>query len=269
MPSAWTLITVSFNSARDLEKYWSHAIPPSVQWIVVDNKSADDSVAVARRLGATVVEVDSNIGFSAANNRGFAKATGIHVAFVNPDVRVNFADLPQLAKTIDLHGGLVSPQLINDDGRDQPNGRGAPLLLSKVLNRLSARSSRRHHYLVLAASHEQRYVFWTMGAAVAGQAATFAELNGWDERFFIYYEDKDIAIRTWRSGKTVVLAGQYRWTHGWARETTHFRLSPWMHEISSLVKFYTRYPEFIFGGEAARRRNADAWASSGEKLSRD
>lgn len=266
VPFAWSLITVTFNSAQELERYWSAEIPDAVQWIVVDNGSTDDSVDVAERLGATVVTVGRNIGFSAANNRGLTLATGRHIAFVNPDVRVDFSDLPALAGTIDRRGGLVSPQLINDDGRDQPNGRGAPLLLSKVLNRLAARPSRRNSYLVFAAPYEEVFVFWAMGAVVAGASSTFAALGGWDERFFIYYEDKDIAIRSWRSGRTVVLAGQYRWTHGWARETAHFRLAPWAHEIASLVRFYAHYPEFIFGGAAVRRRNPEASMRSGEVL---
>jgi N-acetylglucosaminyl-diphospho-decaprenol L-rhamnosyltransferase len=263
VPLPWSLITVTHNSATHLERYWSAEIPDTVQWIVVDNGSTDNSVTVAERLGATVLKVGRNIGFSAANNRGLTLATSRHIAFVNPDVRVDFSDLPALAHTIDRRGGLVSPQLTYDDGADQPNGRGAPLLLSKVLNRLSRRPSRRNPYLVFAAHGEERSIFWAMGAVVAGAAETFAALGGWDERFFIYYEDKDIAIRCWRSGRPVVLAGQFRWTHGWARETAHFRLSPWVHEIASLTRFYTLYPEFVFGGGAVARRHPEAARSSG------
>ncbi|MBK4346442.1 glycosyltransferase [Lacisediminihabitans changchengi] len=264
MPFPWTLITVAFNSASELERYWSRPTPADVEWIVVDNSSTDDSALVAERLGATVIRLDHNVGFSAANNVGLAAARGEFIAFVNPDVSVEFDDLPDLAQTIERNGGLVSPQLVNNDGRDQPNGRGAPLLLSKVVNRVSRQSAVHHSYLVFAEPGQERFIFWSMGAVVAGSAATFAALKGWDERFFIYYEDKDIAIRSWRSGRPVVLAGQFRWNHGWARETAHFRLSPWAHEIASLVKFYALYPEFIFGGRFAERRHPEASANSGK-----
>jgi GT2 family glycosyltransferase len=268
MPFPWTLITVAFNSSAQLRKYWGHRVPSTVEWIVVDNGSTDDSVLVARSLGARVIELGRNRGFSAANNVGLAIATGEHIAFVNPDVTVKFADLAGLAERIRRHGGLISPQLVNDNGLDQPNGRGAPLLLSKVVHRLSS-EAQHDSYLLFAGAAEERYVFWMMGAVVAGAASTFEELGGWDERYFIYYEDKDIAIRAWRSGFSVVLAGQYRWTHGWARETTRFRAVPWGREISSLVKFYAHYPEFLLGGRWARIRNSEASKRSGEVLAID
>ncbi|TFD81607.1 glycosyltransferase [Cryobacterium sp. Sr8] len=270
VPTSWTLVTVTYNNAEKLRTYWSTPIPAGVEWIVVDNGSTDDSVAVARELGAThVIEAGRNLGFSAANNVGLKRSTGTYVAFVNPDVRVTFEDLPALATRINRRGGLVSPQLVNDDLSRQPNGRGMPLLLHKVLNRLSNGSKLQDSYLLFAGGNEERSVFWLIGAVVAGTADTFAALGGWNERYFLYYEDKDISIRAWRAGLPVTLCGQFRWTHGWARETTSFKLAPWAREISSLLKFYALYPEFVLGGEWARARNKTAAMRSGDVLAID
>lgn len=269
MSVSWTFITVAYNNATELRTYWSNPIPASVEWIVVDNGSTDESVAVARSLGAVVVEAGRNLGFSAANNEGLRRANGDYIAFVNPDVTVNFSDLTGMAERIDRRGGLVSPQLVNDDGTNQPNGRGAPLLFHKVFNRLSGGELLHDKYLLFADGEHERYVFWLIGAVVAGAAKTFSELGGWNERFFLYYEDKDISIRAWRTGLPVTLAGQFRWTHGWARETTHFRLRPWMREIASLLKFYGTYPEFVFGGRWARLRNDQASRNTGTVLAID
>lgn len=266
VPPSWTLITVTFNNAEKLRKYWSDPIPAHVEWIVVDNGSTDDSAAVAKELGATlVIESDRNLGFSAANNAGLKYAKSAYVAFVNPDVRVKFADLPALAERIDLRGGLVSPQLLNDDRSFQPNGRGMPLLYHKALNRLS-KSPLRNQYLLYAKENEERYVFWLIGAVVAGKADTFAQLGGWNERYFLYYEDKDISIRAWRAGIPVVLCGQFQWNHGWARATTGLKIMPWVREISSLTKFYSAYPEFLFGGPWSRGKNSEATRQSGRVL---
>ena len=167
-----------------------------------------------------------------------------------------------MAERIDHHGGVIAPQLLFADGRLQPNGRGMPLLAHKVLNRLSARSLR-GLYLLFAAASEERYAFWLMGAAVAGKASLFRELGGWNDKFFIYYEDKDLSIRTWKSGHPVVLCGQFQWSHGWARETKKFNIGPWKHELASLITFYGMYPEFIFGGPCAARKNRIPAARSG------
>ena len=268
MPVSWSLITVAYNGASVLQRCWSDPRPADVEWIVVDNNSSDGSVAAARALGATVIESPSNLGFSAANNIGLAAAKGAYVVFVNPDVTVNYNDLPGLAARIDDVGGLVSPQLINEDRTLQPNGRGMPLLLHKVLNRTSSRDRLRGSYLLFADAEDEKYVFWLIGAVVAARIDTFEAMGGWNEKFFLYYEDKDIAIRAWRAGYPVVLLGGFRWVHGWARETTKFKLKPWIREISSLTRFYSLYPEFLMGGKLARRRNPEASARAGTLFSR-
>ena len=242
--------------------------PANVEWIVVDNGSTDESIEIATALGATVIAAEANLGFSAANNRGLHVAKGDYIAFVNPDVRVEYSDLEDLADAIDELGGLASPQLLNTDGTLQPNGRGAPLLMHKILNRASSREQD-NGYRLTAEPTERKSVFWLIGAVVAGDARTIRTLGGWNERFFLYYEDKDLSIRAWRSGFDVTLIGSLRWTHGWARETTRFRLMPWVRELDSLIRFYTLYPEFLAGGAAVRRRHPLASGRSGKLVGSD
>lgn len=218
---------------------------------MVDNGSSDDSVHAARELGASVIELGRNLGFSAANNEGLRMASGTYIAFVNPDVRGTWDDLGLLGRAIDHHGGLVSPQLVNEDGSLQPNGRGAPLLAHKVLHRLVP-SRRENGYQVIANHLESKYVFWLMGAVVLGEARVLRELGGWDERFFLYYEDKDLSIRAWAAGIPVVVDGRVQWIHEWARDTRTLRVRPWLLELRSLIRFYTLYPEFLFSNSLAR-----------------
>src|SRR5690606_14305607 len=103
--------TVAYHSAATLEAHWDGARPDDVEWIVVDNASADGSAEVAERLGARVIRRADNVGFSKANNEGLANARGRYIAFVNPDVRVDFATLPTLERLIDEHDAIVAPQL--------------------------------------------------------------------------------------------------------------------------------------------------------------
>jgi len=248
----WTFITVTYNSAATLTRFWSQPIPEGVEWIVVDNASADDTVAVAEGLGARVIALPTNVGFGTANNVALKASEGRYVAFVNPDLSPNFDSLTRLEQSLEEHGGLVSPQLINPDGSLQPNGRGLPTLASKVRNRLSS-SMQNDSYQVLVHPGEEVSVDWFIGAAVLGSRETFEALGGWDERFFIYYEDSDIGLRAWRAGLSVRVVGDEQWVHGWARATTKFRLSPWMRELSSMSKFYAKYPTLLGSVAFARR----------------
>lgn len=251
----WTFITVTYNSAEALRTYWGTGVPPGVRWIVIDNDSDDGSVSTARDLGADVISLGANLGFGAANNIGLDRATSTFVAFVNPDVTVSADSLPHLAKAIRTTGGLVAPQLIYQDGHLQANGRGFPELPNKVLHRVRPHSARvAHEYLRYCDIGETRHVCWAMGAALCGERTTFDALGGWDPSFFIYYEDKEICLRAWSSGYSVVIVGDARWVHGWARETTRLRWTPWRHEFASMTRFYYRYPELIATWKLNRSR---------------
>lgn len=241
----WTIVTVTFNSSDALRAFWSGwRRRESVEWIVVDNHSTDDSARVARELGATqVIELERNIGFGAANNVGVDRSSGEYILFANPDLRVQVDDLPALERHLDQHGGLASPQLVSPDGELQPNGRGFPRLVSKVVNRLT----RTHHpsYRLFGSRTTARAVCFLMGASICAARETVDALGGWDESFFVYYEDSDICLREWLRGGTVSVLGSMQWMHGWARETSAFRWRPWMLELQSAIKFYGRYPQLL------------------------
>jgi len=251
-----SLITVTYNSTAALEEFWcgAHDMPEGVEWIVVDNGSADGSAEMARSLGATVViERDFNLGFSAANNEGFRQARGEFIGFVNPDIKINFSDLENLCSVAKAQNAIVSPQLLNADGTLQPNGRGFPLLVDKIRNRLGDEARLLGQYLLYSESSEPRAVCWLMGASIFGTRTTFERIDAWDPHFFLYYEDKDICLRAWKADLSVLLVPAAQWVHGWARETTTASATPWKRELASMAKFYSRYPEFLLGRTWAAR----------------
>jgi N-acetylglucosaminyl-diphospho-decaprenol L-rhamnosyltransferase len=245
-----SLITVTYNSARVLERFWAgHFFPADVEWIVVDNASSDGSAETARRLGAHVVALDENRGFSAANNIGLSESHGEFIGFVNPDIALDVATLGELERTARDCDAVVAPQLLNDDGSPQPNGRGFPLLTSKIRNRIGREDPR---YLLYADSAPRR-VCWLMGAAVFATRPVLERFGAWDPHFFVYYEDTDLCLRAWRAGVPVLVDPRVQWKHGWARETKSLNLRAWRLELASMARFYARYPEFLRGRAASRR----------------
>lgn len=255
MSATWSLITVTYNSASKLRRYWSDVqLDSSIEWVVVDNASTDESVELAAELGARVIPLPNNVGFGAANNIGFASTTSDFIAFVNPDVSPNPDDLERLAQHLSEHPtDLVAPQLLNSDRSLQPNGRGLPYLSAKVVNRISDRAGR-DGYLLTANDGEVLEADWLMGAVVAGLRDHVAEIGVWDERFFVYYEDSDLGLRNAAAGGRSVVLGDVRWVHGWARETKVPSLSAWRLELPSMFKFYLRYPNLIVRNSAKKKR---------------
>ena len=265
---SWSVITVTYNSARVLERCWDAAERP-YEWIVVDNHSTDDSVAVARKLGARVIELPENVGFSRANNLAVAESDQPYLLFANPDLEVGADGLPALAAHLDRHGGLVAPQLLNPDDTVQPNGRGFPYVTAKLGNRRLWPFHRLHaNYRILVEPGQTRWVTWFIGAASAVRRDDLARIGGWSERFFIYYEDAEICLRAWRHGLPSAVLGDVRWVHHWARETNRLRWTPaHTNEIRAARIFYGMYPEFVLGLPRAGRRHRLAAKMTGQEAS--
>ncbi|GHH76500.1 glycosyltransferase family 2 protein [Promicromonospora soli] len=239
-PDEVSLITVSYNSARTLERFWAGQPFAPYRWTVVDNNSSDDSKEVARRLGAQVVELDANLGFSAANNVGASATDSEVLIFCNPDVTVTPAGIATLADQVRRHGGIVAPQLVNSDGSLQENGRGAPFLTRKIKHLFRLHDDR---YQRFAQPGEVTDVVWVMGAVLAVARVDFESLGGWDERFFVYYEDADLGIRAWQRGISVKVDGDVQWHHGWGRETGRgLSARAWKLEFASAARFYGKHP---------------------------
>lgn len=237
----WTLVTVTYNSARHLRESWSGIDLTGVQWLVVDNNSSDDSVAIARELGAQARALDVNLGFSKANNLALATVDTPWVMFVNPDVMVDPTSLERLAHSAAAHQSLIAPQLKSSDGSLQPNARGLPFLADKVAHRgIALPGSHLDEYIrtdLLGPTH----VAWVMGAAVGGATAHLKELGGWSEDYFLYYEDHDLGIRSWLNGSAVIVDPAATWRHGWERATMRPNLAAWKSEVRSMRAFYRNY----------------------------
>lgn len=246
-PSEWTLITVTYNSVAQLTANWTSTDLGRARWLVVDNRSTDESIATARALGAEVMALPANVGFSAANNRGLSEVDTPWTMFVNPDVSLaSPADLNRLA-AVSRHnkGALVAPQLLNPDGSEQSNARGLPFLTDKVANRAVGHRGSPVGQYAKTGFAQPTYAAWVMGAAVGGPTETFRSLGGWDERYFIYYEDHDLGLRMWDSGGAVVVDPEVRWTHEWQRATSRLAYTPWLHELRSMRSFYRAHPQFL------------------------
>jgi N-acetylglucosaminyl-diphospho-decaprenol L-rhamnosyltransferase len=253
----WSVVTVTYNSAATLRRCWQ-PVPRAYDWIVVDNCSTDGSADVAEELGARVIRLPENVGFSKANNVGVRESTSPYVLFANPDLVILPEGFGALRAHLDLHGGLVAPQLLSSSGELQPNGRGFPYVTAKLGNRRLWPFSRLHAaYRLYAQPGTATWVAWVIGAAVAARREDFDRIGGWNERFFLYYEDAEVCLRAWRHGMPVAVCGDVRWVHHWSRATNTFRWS-FAHtlELRAAKTFYGMYPEFVVGLPRVAKRHA-------------
>jgi hypothetical protein len=168
--------------------------------IVVDNGSADDSVAYLRAEHPDVVLIGLpvNTGFSYAINRGLERATGELVALLNTDVVLSREWLARMAAALGGHPGagaaackmrqFGSERLLYDTG--------------DILRRDGACEQRGRFGRDIGQYEQAGEVFGACAGAALYRREALTAVGGFDERFFAYLEDVDLALRLRLAGWT-------------------------------------------------------------------
>ena len=223
------VIVVNFNSSvlarRAVESAAADLAPHDWRAIVVDNASADGAAALAGLPRTTVVANATNRGFGAAVNQAAASSTAPLLWILNPDCVVHAGAFGALAATLDAHPdcAIAAPQLLNADGSVQASARGNPTAWTGLFGRNTlltkffpdaAPTRRNLPARDLAVSGvESAPVDWVMGAAMLIRRAMFDAAGGFDERYFLYWEDADLCRRLWRRGYATRYVPGARVTH--------------------------------------------------------
>lgn len=176
---------------------------------VIDNASSDESSeGLATSLPLTVVRNADNRGFGAACNQGAAGSEADFLLFLNPDTRLmpgSFAQPVRYLRTPENEKvGIVGIQLVDAAGHVARNTARAPTAWSMVgnsvgLDRLAPRLFP-PHFVTQWAHDQTRTVDQVMGAFFLVRRSVFEALGGFDERFFVYYEDLDLSVRAHAQG---------------------------------------------------------------------
>jgi GT2 family glycosyltransferase len=178
---------------RALESLESQTRKPD-RMIVVDNASGDGSAEVIseRFPGVELLRLDCNAGFAAGNNAGVAAAAGCDwIALLNPDAFPEPSWLERLLASADEHPefSFFGSLLLRADDPGEVDGSGDAYHVGGM-------AWRRDNGRPLAEAHlEPGEIFSPCAAAALYRRDAFLEAGGFDESFFAYYEDSDLAFR--------------------------------------------------------------------------
>jgi GT2 family glycosyltransferase len=202
-------VVVSYNSRDTLRDCVEPLIAlPGVAVTVVDNASPDDSLAVVADLPVRAIQSGRNAGFGAGCNLGMAAGSAPLVLFINPDARIEAADLERLVAVLDAEPDvcLVGPRLLDGDGQIIPSVRRYQRTASAwaqalFLHRLLPRAEWANE-IDGAPEVYDRVVYpeWISGAAMLGRRPALEAAGGFDEGFFLYCEDMDLCARLSAAG---------------------------------------------------------------------
>jgi GT2 family glycosyltransferase len=191
-------------------------IADTLEILVIDNHSEDDSIGVLRnRLShiprVRILENHTNTGYGAGNGFAVERAQGEYLLIVNPDNTLLPDCIEKLVEAIEKDPGIgiTAPQLIHEDGTIRDSYRSFPRFLDVVAKRAKVLQGllgkRVEHYLQSGTDpHASREVDWVVGACFLIRKDLFQKLGGFDPRFFLFFEDIDLCKRVREAGKRIV-----------------------------------------------------------------
>lgn len=176
--------------------------------IVSDNGSVDGSLDRLDDLDLplAILRNGANLGFGAACNRAVAMGDGRFLLLLNPDTRLEADTLARSVRYLDDHPetGIVGVRLVDEQGHTHRSCARFPHVrhfVHKILGLDRMVPKLCHGHLMLEWDHlDSRTVDQVMGAYFLMPRALFERLDGFDERFFLYFEDVDFAWRAQASG---------------------------------------------------------------------
>jgi N-acetylglucosaminyl-diphospho-decaprenol L-rhamnosyltransferase len=208
------IVVVSFNSADHIG-HLLDSVPAAAQGlrvrcVVVDNDSRDATRAIlGRRAEVTLIESESNLGYSGAINIGRGEALPCScLLIVNPDLVLESGAIVELCNALHERSvGVAVPMVLDKDDRLFPTLRREPTVLRALGEALFGdRFPRRPGWLSESVRdpgsyREPRDVEWAGGAVMCVSSECHAAVGDWDEgRFFLYSEETDFAARARRHG---------------------------------------------------------------------
>lgn len=183
---------------------------PEAEIVIVDNASRDaTAAAVATTAGVRLIELPENVGFARACNVGAEAAAGPYILFMNPDAQV-LEVRGEFRRLLERRPfGLVAPAFDDEPERRRPDSHWSREIAAHVLGMLRPREWRPPR-VRRARDGEPAWVSAAMLLVVRDE---FLRLGGFDPRFFLYYEDRDLSRRYRGTGLPVVTTNALRGTH--------------------------------------------------------
>ncbi len=176
--------------------------------VLIVNNDAEPIQETFPASNLKLIEVNRNIGFGSACNIGAREAKGEYLCFLNPDTKIlssNFKKLLEKFET-DQYLGIISPDLLTENGVSQRWGFGGDPNFWQVIK----------NNLLPEKNFSRDLPFetdWVSGAALFIRKDLFEKLAGFDENFFMYFEDIDLCKRARKLSSKISVFPEFKIMH--------------------------------------------------------
>jgi N-acetylglucosaminyl-diphospho-decaprenol L-rhamnosyltransferase len=177
------------------------------------------------------------MGFSANQNQAFTKSSGQFFCVMNPDIRFDKDPFPALLACLQNPSiGVAAPIVVGESGAVEDSARRFPTPL-KILCK-AAGGCKGSDYVV---KDETIFPDWVGGMFMLLSREIFGQLGGFDQRYFLYYEDVDLCARLRLRGYEVALCPDAKAVHH-AHRHSHRKLKYLAWHLTSMMRFFCSPP---------------------------
>ncbi len=247
-----TACIVTYNSQEHIRNVLTSlkmsTIGSRMNIIVVDNASQDDTAGIVESEFPDVrlIKLTENIGFGKAHNKALPYMNAPYHVIVNPDITLQPDVLEQMADFMDSRPdvSLLSPKVLHPDGKEQFLPKELPSVhylmggffetFGKPFTTWRGRYTWREKGIA-----EPTEACNATGCFMFTRASALKAVNGFDNRYFLYFEDADLTREMKKQGIVLYHPG-FAVTHVWARESAR-KFKSTMMLIRSMTQYFHKW----------------------------
>ena len=208
------VVTVTYNTGQTLVPFLESLSTASVHpltVVIVDNASADLKLerSVAETHGAILLELPENRGYGGGVAAGVDAygASADYILITNPDVSFSPGSIDALVTAAEqnLDAGALGPRILDADGTVYPSARNLPSLRTGIGHALFGRVWPTNPWSTSYRAErdygdQARAAGWLSGACLLVRKSAYEAINGFDPKYFMYFEDVDLGARLGKTG---------------------------------------------------------------------
>lgn len=232
--------------AKTLETLFGETKDIDFKLYVLDNGSSDGTPEYIEKNypDVTVIRSGKNVGFGAGHNIIINQVESKYHAVINPDIVLTQNAVKKMADYMDENPdiGLLSPRICFPDGRDQILGKRNPHLKYLVASRLRGDEPSKllREYAMLDCDlSKPTEIENATGCFMFIRTDVLKSIGGFDDGFFMYFEDADLARRINEVSKCVYYPDAVV-NHVWGRDSKrNFKLM--LVHINSMLRYFRKW----------------------------
>lgn len=215
---------------------------------ISDNASADNTADFIEKEfpQVKVIRNEINGGFGWAHNKVLGLIDSEYHVIINPDIILNSDVITDLAVFLDKHPDVVmlTPKILNEDGSEQHLPKREPKLKYLIGGKLQKfgkvfKNLRAEYTMQNVEIKQPLDIDFCTGCFMFIRTDAFKQLNGFDDRFFMYLEDADLTRRAKQIGR-VVFYPSMSVVHLWER-ASYKSFKFFMIHLQSIIKYYLKW----------------------------